>query len=35
MLGLLLSMRIYNTFILPTLLSIAQLEHPPNTTLRE
>ena len=33
-LGLFLSMRIYNTFILPTLLFIAQLEHPPDTTIQ-
>ena len=31
--GLYLSMRVYNTFILPTLLFIAQLLHPPQTTL--
>ncbi len=33
-LGLFLSMRIYNTFILPRLLFIAQLEHPPDTTIQ-
>ena len=33
-LGLFLSMRIYNTFILPTLLFKAQLEHPPKPTLQ-
>ena len=33
-LGLFLSMRIYNSFIFPTLLFIAQLEHPPDTTIQ-
>ena len=32
--GLFLSMRVYNTFILPTLLFIAQLQHPPDNTMR-
>ncbi len=34
-LGLLLSMHIYNTFILPTLLFIAQLEHPPEKLYKQ
>ena len=32
--GTYLSIKVYNTFILPTLLFIAQLEHPPQRTIQ-